>query len=78
MNGTPKTLRDAITKAAEAINELSAEAKLDHRLGNIDIVMLETHIRDFLAQKFSAAILNAAETPTEKELSDLWQSISAA
>lgn len=72
--GTPSTLKEAILHAKEQINELCD----DQRLVSAEIVIIETFVRDFLAQKFGAAILNAAETPAEKEISELWKSISAA
>lgn len=72
--GNPKTLREAIVHAKQQINEL----KDTDQIVSAEVVIIETFVRDFLAQKFGAAMLNAAETPTEKELRDLWRSISAA
>lgn len=74
MNKDYKTLREAIVCAKEQINAL----KDTDQIVAAEVVIIETFVRDFLAQKFGAAMLKAAETPTEKELRDLWLSISAA
>lgn len=72
--GTPKTLMETLQHARTQIHELCDQ----ERLVNADLVILETFIRDYLSQQFGAAMLKTANTPTEKELTELWQKIMAA
>lgn len=53
--GTPKTLREAIRRAQDHSD----------KVGNFEFVA-HSYVKDFLAQRFGAAMLNA-ETPEEAD-----------
>jgi hypothetical protein len=69
--GTPKTLEEAIANGSTGY------------LGSVFTVTgrsiaahIQPHVRDFLAQKFSVAILNAKDDATLKVLADLFSAIT--
>jgi len=67
--GTPKTLTDAILNGVNACGGTAWSA-----------VSLSTavqqHVRDFLAQKFGVAFLNAPNEAALNDLHALWESIT--
>lgn len=60
--GTPISLRGALSNASEQIDYCSLQKLDDGNRGlsqEEGIAILRAHVRDFLAQKFNADILNA-------------------
>ncbi len=62
MNGTPKTLRDAIEKIM-----LVPMVKMKYESYEI--------IKDYLAQRFQVALLNAKRQDEKDRLMELWREI---
>ena len=62
---TPKTLIEAIVNGIEDLKPSVPEPQLEERI--------ELHVRDFLAQKFSVAIL---QTEDPALLKKLWKDIT--
>lgn len=66
--GTPKTLIEAINNALAA-NPVPSPHGVD--------VVIQAHVRDFLAQRFSVAILDADGSHNcEGVVADLWEKIT--
>lgn len=71
--GTPKTLREAIENGImEAVEVASATNVLE---GGSLSPRIETHIRDYLAQRFGPAYLSSPNDQMTDALIQLWQSI---
>lgn len=63
MKGTPKTLKQAISNA---LSECDPDVTADE----VYLQRIEEHVRDFLAQKFTPAMIR------QMSIEELWESIT--
>lgn len=68
--GTPESLKQAIENG---YGKAQTARKKPGYLGAGAVIV--PHVRDFLAQKFGAAMLSAPSKDEESRLSDLWKAI---
>lgn len=66
--GTPNTLNQAIANGLDDAGESIPDKNQE---------IIKTHIRDFLSQKFSWAMMNCYEDPEKEEMiAQLWEKIT--
>lgn len=65
--GTPKTLREAVSNGLSSYRPDSSGRMDEH---------VELHIKDFLAQKFGAAMIEASTEENEIELKRLYLALT--